>query len=445
MITRTNGVVGYLKTVCYILSRNSQLFNVNEFTGGAMRPQINKCAAKVLMVAALAQIHGMAAAADDPVRGYNLGPGLRLETSLQGSLHYTDNIYWTSSSEQDAMGFIINPDMVLSYTQATGKYKLRYEGEFAEYDTTSRDDYFDHLLGLSARVQPTTKHGFGIEVEYEDGHDAFGTARTSGLLVIDDRELDQWNSLDAALSYYYGSTNRRLNWRASLLLRDVEYDTNRVDPLDPMTGTRFFDRSEDGFSLKGEYKLRPRTKAVLYYIHRDIDYDLDSSPSYDGEYDRIAVGIGWVASSKTTGEFVVGQVSRDFDDSSRSDESGFDWQGMLRWSPRSYSTIKVATGQQVREHYLLGENLTLVNFFNIGWRHDWKATVHTELGLELQNQDFKGTAREDDVVIWRGGLEVELYPRYLVGVDVKLTDRDSTLPKLDIQRNSIVFSVKATY
>ena len=382
---------------------------------------------------------------DRELRGVSLGPGMRLETAIEGRTEFTDNKYWTSQDEVDAFGVLLLPEINLSYVQSAGEYQLRYQGELAEYDTTSRDDYFDHLLSFEGDYQPLTRHGFGLEVNYRGDHDDFGTSRTSGIVAVNDRYLDEWDQFDGAVRYTYGAPSATLNWHLRGVFKDKEYDTNRIDPLDPTTGTRFLDHSSNGFGGGLSYTISPRTKAIVDLEHREIDYKTDFTSSFDGSYEIALVGVRWEASGKTAGEFLVGGFSREFDDSARDDVSGVSWQGRVLWALRSYSTVIFQTGQRSQEHYLLGENLISVEYLDVEWRHDWTATVHSNFGLGIQEHDFEGITRTDDLLLWSAGLEVEMAPRYLLSLGYKYIDRESSATIFDLDRSTVLLSLKATF
>lgn len=384
-------------------------------------------------------------AAQDITRGVSLGPGLRMETAIQGKAEYTDNKYWTADNEESALGLFLLPELTVNYVQSAGEYSLQYRGEMGEYDTSSRDDYFDHKLSFIGSYSPLTKHRFGLGINYRAEHDDFGTSRTSGITAIDDRELDEWDQIDGVARYTYGAPDATLNWHVRAVFLDKSYDTNRTDPLNPATGTRFLDHTSNGFGGGLAYRISPRTQAILDLERRDIQYDVDSVASFDGTRQQALIGLRWEATAKTSGEFLIGSFSRDFDDAAREDVSGASWRGRIFWALKSYSTVIFTTGQETHEQYLQGEDVITEEYLNVDWRHDWTTTVHSEISIGLHDQVYEGIGRSDDVMKWYAGLDVDMAPRYLLTFGYRYIDRESNLNNFDFNRGALQLGVKATF
>lgn len=380
-------------------------------------------------------------------QGVALGPGMRLEATVEGQTAYTDNFYRTNTNEEDAWSYLLLPGMELTYRQDTGGVRVGYAGEMAEHDTRSKDDYFDHKLYLESDYRPMTRHEFRFNFDYLDEHDELGTSRTSGLQAVNNRELDQWTRVNAQARYTYGAPTARFNWHIRGLIRDKEYDTNRVDTQNPAAGTRFLDHSANGFGAGMVISISPRTKAVFDLEHREIAYDVDSNPSFDGEFQRYLLGVRWQATAKTTGEFLVGQYERSFDDSARNDVDNFSWEARVTWAPVNYSTFQLKTGRTAYENFQLGEDFVESDYFELVWRHDWRSTIHTEIGGNISDFNFEGTnpQREDENTAWFANLEVEVAPRYLISFGYTLHERDSSIAAAQYDRNSGVISLKATF
>lgn len=378
---------------------------------------------------------GTAWAQDESVTGYRLGPGLRLEPTLGARVWVTDNLYLTAADETRATALLIDPALALAYTASSGDYRLGYRGQAGRFNTVDEDNYFDHEAYLTGDVRALARHRFEYDARYKHGHDFFGSNRTQGLSGGEDREMDIWNESGVAGKYTFGHTDATLNLYARAGVVDKEYTSNRVDPGNPASGTRFLDFRSTLVGGGVLYRIAPRTRMVLDLEHQDIDYDLDASPSFDGEVERALIGVRWLATAKTTGEVLVGHYARNFDASARSDVSGFDWQARVNWMPRVRTQLSVTTGRLIRETFLLGENFINEEYLKLGWRQDWTQRLYSDIALNYYGDTFEGTPRDDDSVGAAATAYYRLSRRVTLKGGVEHAERDSSADTLDFERN----------
>ncbi|HSW11572.1 MAG TPA: outer membrane beta-barrel protein [Solimonas sp.] len=390
-----------------------------------------------LAATGLLLICGAAVAQDGEVSGSGIGiaPGLRLEPSVKSQLWFTDNMYRSDDNETDAMGLIVEPAAVLAYSPSYGRYRLGFLGEAASFDTVDEDNYFDSQLFLTGDLRPLLRHRFEFDARYEHGHDAFGTNRTQGQAALRDREMDIWDETGLTVKYIFGQSEALLNLYGRAGITGKEYDTNRQDPVNPALGTRFLDHDSTLIGGGVIYRLSAKTRFVVDVEQKDIDYDIESTPSFDGDSQRALLGVRWLATAKTSGEAMVGYYARNFDDDGREDVSGIDWQVRVDWRPRLRSNFTLTTGRFVRETFLLGEDFINEQYAQLGWRQDWSERLYSETELGYFQHKFEGTSRDDDTVALRSALYYRMTRRITAKGGFEHTTRDSSTTSLDFQRN----------
>ncbi len=375
-------------------------------------------------------------------QGNSLGPSTRFSSEIEFKVEQNDNFYRTNSNEVDAFGFLLLPEMSISYSPSHGKYTFGYVGELGEFDTGAQDDYFDHKFFTSGLFKPLLQHRFSYDGNFRKDHDSFGLDRTQGSQRISNQNLDEWTQFDGGLKYTYGSEQARLNWYLRAEGLDKKYETNRSNALG---GTRFLDRTEKGLGTGLTFILAPRTYLVADLSHKAIEYDVDSTPSFDGTLTKALVGIKWLATAKTTGQVQVGSYSRDFDNSLRKDNDGLSWSARVTWSPKTYSHFKLETGQRALEHVLLGEDFIDYKFYKVGWRQDWTVRVHTDVEIGFYDSEFSGTNRTDDRLVFDASIDYELSTRYLLSLGTTLDERDSSNNLFDFDQTKIYLSLKTVF
>lgn len=395
------------------------------------------CGLRPPMAAMLLLLLGSAGAQDHAGTGIGLAPGVRVEPALGARVWFTDNMYRSNDNEADATALIVNPAVVLAYKPSYGKYRLGFEGEAARFDTVDEDNYFDSLVFLTGDLQPLSRHRFEFDTRYKHGHDAFGTNRTQGQSALRDRELDIWEEVALSGKYTFGQSDAALNLYGRAGVTDKEYDTNRQEASNPALGTRFLDYGSTMLGGGVIYRLSAKTRVVLDLEHQDFDYDLDATPSFDGESQRALVGLRWLATAKTSGEALVGYYARNFDDAGREDVSGIGWQARVNWQPRPRSGFAFTTGRFVRETYLLGENFIDEQFVQLDWRQDWTERLYSETELGYVRHRFEGTARDDDSAALKAALSYRLTRRMTAKGGFEHSFRDSSATSLDFERNVI--------
>lgn len=364
-------------------------------------------------------------------------PGVRLEPTVGARLWFTDNMYRTANDEADASALIVDPAVVLSYAPSNDRYRLGYQGQFAAHDTNSKDNYADSELFLTGDIRALARHRFEFDARYKHGHDALGSNRTQGVAGSEDRDLDIWNESGVSGKYTFGQPDATLNLYARAGFADKEYKTNREDPLNPATGTRFLDYGSVLLGGGVIYRLSAKTRLVLDLEQQDIDYDLDASPSFDGDSERALIGVRWLATAKTAGEVMVGHYARNFDAAGRTDVAGFDWQARVNWAPRVASQFTFTTGRLIRETYLLGESFVNEEYAKLGWRQDWSERLYSDAELLFFKDKFEGTAREDDSVGLASAVYYRMSRRTTAKAGLEHYNRDSSANSLDYKRNVI--------
>jgi hypothetical protein len=369
--------------------------------------------------------------------GLGIAPGVRVEPSFGARVWYTDNMYRTASEETDATALIFDPGLAFSYSRGDAEYRLGYQGQLAQFSTVEEDDYFDNEVFFTGDLALLARHRLELDARYKHGHDAFGSNRTQGLGTFRDRELDEWNETGLGATYTFGHPEARLNFYGRTGLVDRSYTTNETDPANPATGTRFLDYRSILVGGGAIYRLSARTKAVLDLEHQDIEYDVASNPRFDGDLQRALIGVRWMATAKTTGEFMVGHYARNFDASGRSDVSGIDWRARVLWNPRVHSQFTVVTGRLVRETYLLGENLINEQYAKLGWRQDWSSRFYSDAELGYVGDKYEGTARDDDYVTAEATVYFQLSRHIVLKGGVEHSQRDSSINGRDFDRNVI--------
>jgi hypothetical protein len=382
---------------------------------------------------------GMALAEES--QGEHIAPGVQMTTPVSVGFLYDDNVYRTPNNEKSATAYLIRPGVNFAIASGASQYSLGYSGEVAEYDSGSRDDYFDNTFDGSAKIEMGSRHHIDLDAEYKMAHDAFGEARTAGT-PASNRDLDKWNLGNADLQYTFGALTAPFNLSLRAGEQDKEYSSNRTD-------TKFLDYSKDRLGAGALYRLSPKTALTLDYDHYDINYDhvRVGSTKRDGEIQEVLAGAKWAVTAKTVGYLKVGYYSRDFDASSRKDVDGIDWIADIAWSPRSYSTFVLETGRLIRESYFDNEDFINTQLVGVKWQHDWSGRTKSNLGVTYYDLDFVGGTphRQEENWKYQGELSHALTRLWTAKVGFETNNRDSNVNSFDYDKNVVYVGLDGTF
>jgi polysaccharide biosynthesis protein VpsM len=397
---------------------------------------------RVLAVCGLLAIAAGASIADEPegALGLKVGSGSRLILSLGVSTRYASNYYYQPDNEDSAIGLVVKPSALLLTDRGSFRYQLSGNIEAGGFNLEGdADDYVDGGLGAKFDWQPLTRHQFSGSVGWVSDHDPFGTRRTETLGLLD-RKLDRWEQNTASFSYRFGAPQARINLEAEATALDREYTTNRAS-------TQFLDY--DSTALRGTvyYRISSKTSLLAEVIGADIDYDIVAPgfASRAGDVTRYRVGARWHATGKTTGSLRIGRVERDFDSTVQEDYDEFDWQASIAWEPRMRDRLVFTTGREPEESYLNAASLIDNRFYVLNWEHDWTTMFKTRVGYSINQLDFRGLPREDDVEELSFGFEYKPARRWGVFGELSLQERDSNLDLRDYENTVLSVGLRLTY
>lgn len=358
------------------------------------------------------------------------GP-LSFEPLIDVELSHDNNIYRSAADEVDSWVMRLMPTLNTAIDADGQVYTFAYDGDYGFYSNGSDDNYDDHEFFAGADLNLNYRNQLNLTASYKMGHEDRGTGITEGIdpnnpIIDSPIELDTTN-IEA--EYTLGTTTSTNRLVLVGLYRDRNYK-NYPDL------TRYLSLDSPGAEATYYYRLRPATSLLAEVTYYDINYDLTrpGTASLDSKLITYRVGTTWDITDQTSGTVKIGQVNRNYGDNAREDWSAFDWVVTLRWSPRSYSQIDLATSRPVREAYGGAADFIDTEIYSAAWTHGWTERLKTRLGVGYEKEVFEGSLREQDTFKydlalthqWRRWLSFELGASFY--------DRDSNIDRLIYDR-----------
>ena len=381
------------------------------------------------LVGALAPWFMMAAANAQDGAGIPVG-SMQFYPSVTLGVGHNDNLTEANTNEIDSTFVKLGPVFSLVGEGNKLRAEFRYEGEYADYQDSSADNYDDHRLLHVSDLTLSDRQRLGFELDYQQGHDSRGSTD----LALPPTP-NEWETYGAKARFGYGAMSAKGRIEAEAAYVDKEYTNNRS-----ITVTQ----DKDVGSLRGTFfwRLGGRTEALLEALYSDIDYTLPTS-FQDNTLTTYNAGVKWEATGKTTGQARVGYTEKDFDSNQVSDYDTLSWDVGVTWSPRTYSSVDLVTRRTVEDSTGQGTSLDIARY-EVAWNHDWRARFSTRVSGAYEDVDYNDDPREDDNYEFglRGAYEMR---RWLdISASWQYNEGDSNQDANDFEQNVFLLELTAT-
>ena len=351
--------------------------------------------------------------------------GLRLATGIG----YDDNVFRTEQDTSSGFFWNVRPAIVLNGWAGKHNLGVGYEGDYRKYFDFSTEDFFDHRLFANANLDLTRKVDVNLGGQMRWGHDPRGS---SGARIINPGDLDTWREYRAKAELVYGREITRAQ-----IIPWVEFSGVRY--LNNNQSIRDYDRQD--FRARGRWRFNPQFYGLIEGGFARVNH-LNPANDLDRNESGVLVGFGWEATAKTSGDVLVGILGRDFDDPSRGNESDFDWDARIHWSPKPYSKVTAFTRRTSREDASGGVGTFLADTFGVRWRHAFTRQLELDTNFEYTIADYD-SSRKDKYWLW-GVRVTQRLTRWLdFGARYQFLGRRSNIPGLDYNDQMVILELRA--
>ncbi len=343
---------------------------------------------------------------------------------------HDDNLFLSHTNEKGSDLYVVSPGVKLDARDPNKVVQMSYQGQIGRYTSSSDDDYVDHTARAQFDMALDPHNFLRIGYDYIRSHDPRGST---------DRPIsgspDKYRQSNPYVTYALGAPGAK--GRVEVYYSDP---TRRY--LNNREFTVASDRDMQEYGGAFYWRVMPRTYVMAEARETNIRYDLPGSP-FSADEHRYYGGVTWEATAATTGTLKVGQLKREFRNSSEPDFSGTSWEGLITWAPRSYSKFDFYTARQTNESTGLG-SFILTSLGGVTWTHYWTSYILTAVDARYQKDDYQNFDRNDKTTIL--GLKAGYkFRRWLtLGAEYTHTRRDSNLDLFDYDRNLYLLSLTAS-
>lgn len=350
------------------------------------------------------------------------GMARALTLRLSTGIGYDDNVFRTENNTQSDYFWSLQPAAYLNGVFGKHAYQLGYEGSYATYFDHSTEDFDDHRFLANTRLDFSRKLDLLLGGHYWWGHDPRGSL---GNRIIVPGDLDRWQEYLAKAELVIG----REITRAQITPR-VEFSGRRY--TNNGQSIRNFDSQEIG--VRGRWRFTPRLYGLADASYANINH-LDDSNTLDRTETEFLLGVGWLATEKTSGEAMFGILNRDFKDPMEPSGNNFTWDIRIHWSPKPYSKVTIYTQRSSLEN-AGGVGSFLADTYGVEWLHAFTERLELNSAFNYTVAEYD-SPRDDKYLGFNVGLTHELTRWLDVGVTYQYLNRRSNIPGINYDDNML--------
>ncbi|MBV1776611.1 outer membrane beta-barrel protein [Burkholderiaceae bacterium DAT-1] len=327
----------------------------------------------------------------------------------------------------------VAPAATADLTVDGDRYSLQYSGSFVKYASSSADNFNMNNLLLQAQNVFSSR---------------LSSTSTAGVLyTVDPRGSNQSGPTTEPNRYRQGSLSADVVYGAEGADGRLQFSANTVNKryLNNRTVTEVQDRDATTIDGKFFYRVAPKTQAFVELGRTNFRYR-QSAVTQDTHEDKAMVGVTWEATASTAGTFKIGSANKKFESgkaSGREDFSGVSWEGAVRWTPLSYTTVDVNTARATADSTGVGDYLVNKSL-GATWTHSWNTFVSSRVGANRTNTEFVRGGREDTVKQTVLGVDYKIQRWLKAGVDYTHEKRDSSDVNSPYTKNVFMVSLTGT-
>lgn len=373
-------------------------------------------------------------AADEKAGMIQTESGIDFTPGLNSGLKYDDNITSASANTQDSWILTVTPAVQAQLLDGNNVHTLEAGIEYADYFSSSDDNYLDALLRARSEIELNQTNRFNLEAMYIAGHEDRGTGIFEGNSGNGQVEPNTYDVLIAGGFYEYGAKTTPARVRLNAKYLSKEYSN-----FESVTQFRNYDDSTLGATFY--YDTLASTSLFIDVQNVATAFDVvDPTGDRDNITNTAKIGVEWEATATTEGSIGIGYQNKRFDNVNREDFSGLSWDAKITWTPLTYSAFDLSTGRASRDPNGLGDFIRGTSY-GIQWHHEWSELFSSSFGFKQVNDVYTGIEREDKSKVYQFGLNYYVTRWLTLNPGVDIFEVDSTDNQFTFDRN--VFFIKA--
>lgn len=370
-------------------------------------------------------------------KGIELGSFLLLP-QIEVSEGYNSNIYARSTDKKSDFITRIAPEFQLRSRFTNHMLNISARAEQSLFATYTDDNHLDASTNVAGR------YDFSRDWEGTGSFDAYQTYEDRG-------SPDAVNGKSPTRTYGFGGrTGTKYQVGRYTFSGEVNGARRLFGDVDTSTGTTIDnsdrDRNEFGAMGRGSYEMFPGYAAVAQVEVNRRQYD--SSRDRAG-YNRSSsgwraeTGIGVDITQLVRGDFLVGYLKQDYEDSRFKDPSGLALKSVLNWTPNRMTVVALSLERSVQETITLNASGMIHTGASVLIRHEMQRNIILTGTASVFQDDFKGANQTNWTYDTRVRAVYALQPELYVGGEVGFRRRTSDKPDVGFSQGVALLRIGA--
>jgi len=359
---------------------------------------------------------------------YGLTDRISVIPLVSANLRYDDNIYDSEFDTTSSAIFLITPSVEFVTDDGINRYAGSYNLTSGIYDHDDNDNFVDHILALSAHTEFNAKQRMDLDFSFNNLHEARGTGLTESNATVFDEVL-KYNEYNLRGYYQFGglTSMMRVGGGSEYLYKSYQNFTEY---------TKFNNLNELTFFVDADYQLGSVTFLTLDLSHTNIRYAhlAQGDISSDNHDSRLLFGMKWEGLGKTTGTMKVGYQYKNFDSGEREDGATNMIDFGVTWKPVEYSSFTAHLKRTAEETDTVGDYIETLGG-SMGWHHNWREGINSEVQYLYSNENYIGADREDDSNGLFISLSYDVRRWVSISVGYEFTKKDSNVSNISYDKN----------
>jgi len=354
--------------------------------------------------------------------------GIQLYPSLTIGFGHNDNLSSVATNQIGSSATNVAPKLLAELNHRGDRYTAQVAVDSMTYEASMPDNINSSRVGVAGEhiFNARTRGGWTAEVvNMTDARGANGRPVTA--------EASRYHTNNLKGNFAYGALDA---------IGRLEFDLGNQDKIYDNTGTSAEDLSTRNYAGRVFYRIGTRTLLLVEASGSRMNYVSPLSTLNSSER-RYFAGLTWEATAATTGTVKIGQLTKDFDLSTKNGASSASWDASVNWKPLTYCGFDFLSSRSTSETSGYGDFIINQNT-NVSWSYQWNTKLSSGLSLGQANTEFRGTSRLDSALNVGIKLNYAVFRRVTTGIAFSSTDSTSNIAGNEFNRNSIMFTLGFT-
>lgn len=152
------------------------------------------------------------------------------------------------------------------------------------------------------------------------------------------------------------------------------------------------------YVARGEYAVSPDTAVFAEAVFNNRSYDLKTGAgaNRDSSGSEFSIGANFDFTNLVRGEVQIGYVKQDYDLASLTDMDGLSGRARLEWFPTQLITVRFDAARSIEDATGINTSGYLATTWGVGVDYEVQRNIVLNARYTGENDDYAGTAREDD-------------------------------------------------